>query len=653
MGSSLFVLAIFFLSCSLVSCITSTEFLYPNFTASNLQFVDNFGNFLISRNGTFKASLFNPNGQQTNFYLCVIHMASNAITWSANRNASISNSGKMSLTFNGISITDQDGAFKWSTPPLKASVSALQLTEMGNLVLLDQFNVTLWESFRYPTDTIVIGQNLPVGLLLSSAVSSGDLSTGNYRLAVSASDALLQWQNLTYWKLSMDAKAYTNSNYAVEYMAINQTGLYLFGHNGSVVVIQVNLSPSEFRIAKLDYSGQFNVFSGSSLSREFVGPDDKCQIPFICGRLGLCSDDAASNPTCSCPPNFHAISNSADCVPSDGSYSLSVSCSSTDNNSGSNASLVSYSRLGYGIDYFANDFTMPVKSGVNLSVCEDLCSGDCSCLGVFFENSSGLCFVLQNELGSVMSTTGRNADRLGFIKTLVGSSPTNGNNNFNGQALRFPIVGLVLLPFTGFFLLVALGFFWWRRSRISETEKVKLSYPTSPSSGDLDSFSIPGLPVRFDHSIDDDTSGGGYSSSSSGPPQLVYFPLFALEMHEQGKYLEVADLRLEGRVTSEEVEKLVRVALCCVHEEPALRPNMVSVVGMLECETPVGQPRLESLNFLRFYGRRFTEASTIEENDGQDDFMLYPRANASVSSKMSGSPTSFSYISSQQVSGPR
>ncbi|KAL7263281.1 hypothetical protein ACSBR1_001453 [Camellia fascicularis] len=867
MGSSLFVLAIFFLSCSLVSCITSTEFLYPNFTASNLQFVDNFGNFLISRNGTFKASLFNPNGQQTNFYLCVIHMASNAITWSANRDAPMSNSGKMSLTLDGISITDQDGAFKWSTPPLKASVSALQLTEMGNLLLLDQFNVTLWESFRYPTDTIVIGQNLPLGLLLSSAVSSGDLSTGNYRFAVSASDALLQWQNLTYWKLSMDTKAYTNSNYAVEYMAINQTGLYLFGHNGSVVVIQVNLSPSEFRLAKLDYSGQFNVFSGSSLNREFVGPGDKCQIPFICGRLGLCSDDAASNPICSCPPNFHVIPNSADCVPSDGSYSLSVSCSSTDNNSGSNTSLVSYSRLGYGIDYFANDFTMPVKSGVNLSVCEDLCSADCSCLGVFFENSSGSCFVLQNELGSVMSTTGSDGHRLGFIKTLVGSSPTNGNNNFNGQALRFPIVGLVLLPFTGFFLLVALGFFWWRRSRISKTEKVKLSYPTSPSSGDLDSFSIPGLPVRFEytelkdatdnfntqigsggfgavykgtlpdkslvavkkitnlgiqgmkdfcseiaiignihhvnlvklrgfcaqgrerllvyeymnrgsldrtlfgngpvlewqerveialgtarglaylhsgcqqkiihcdvkpenillhdqfqakisdfglskllgpeqsglfttmrgtrgylapewltssaisdktdvysfgmvlleivsgrkncsirtqsHSIDDDTSGGGYSSSSSGPPQLVYFPLFALEMHEQGKYLEVADLRLEGRVTSEEVEKLVRVALCCVHEEPALRPNMVSVVGMLECEIPVGQPRLESLNFLRFYGRRFTEASTIEENDGQDDFMLYPRANASVSSKMSGSPTSFSYISSQQVSGPR
>lgn len=37
-------------------------------------------------------------------------------------------------------------------------------------------------------------------------------------------------------------------------------------------------------------------------------------------------------------------------------------------------------------------------------------------------------------------------------------------------------------------------------------------------------------------------------------------------------------------MTGDDVEKLVRVALCCVHEEPAFRPTMVSVVGMLDGE---------------------------------------------------------------------
>ena len=85
---------------------------------------------------------------------------------------------------------------------------------------------------------------------------------------------------------------------------MNQTGLFLFGQNGSAVVIQMNLSPSDFRIAKLDASGQFiiSTLSGSVLKQEYIGPEDGCLIPFVCGRLGLCTDDTASNsPVCSCP----------------------------------------------------------------------------------------------------------------------------------------------------------------------------------------------------------------------------------------------------------------------------------------------------------------------------------------------------------------
>ncbi|XP_059631856.1 G-type lectin S-receptor-like serine/threonine-protein kinase At5g35370 [Cornus florida] len=870
MGSLLFFLSVV-LSCYLVSGQPSSEFVYPNFTATNFRFIDSAGSFLFSRNGSFKAAISNPGAQQTNFYLCIIHVASNTITWSANRDAPISNSGKMSLTSSGINITDQDGNFKWSTPPLRSSVSALILTETGNLVLLDQSNGSLWESFHYPTDTIVISQHLVVGTSLSSALSNDDLSTGNYSLAITASDAILQWQGLTYWKLSMDTKAYSNSNYAVEYMAINQTGLYLVGRDGSVVVIQVNLSPSDFRIAKLDHIGQFVVssFSGSDWTQDYVGPVDECQIGNICGKVGLCGYSAGSDdPSCTCPPEFSANSqNTSGCSPSEVSYTLPVACNSSRNNSDSNSSPVSYLKLDYGMAYFANDFTSPVKYGINLSVCQELCSGDCSCLGIFFENSSGSCYVLENVLGSIKSSSTTDSVLLGFIKTLVGSSPTNiGGSDFNSKTVEFPTIALVLLPFTGFILLVALGFFLWRKSRVSRVGEVKSGRGTSPSSGDLDAFSIPGLPIRFDyeeletatdnfkthigsggfgavykgilpdktlvavkkitnvgvqgkkdfcteiavignihhvnlvklrgfcaqgrqrllvyeymnrgsldrtlfgsgpvlewqerieialgtarglaylhsgcdqkiihcdvkpenillqdhfqakisdfglsklltpeqsslfttmrgtrgylapewltssaisektdvysfgmvlleivsgrkncslptqsHSIGDDSSGGGHSSASSGLG-LIYFPLFALEMHEQGKYLELADPRLGGRVTGEEVEKLVRIALCCVHEEPAMRPNMVTVVGMLEGEIPLGQPRMEALNFLRFYGRRFTEASMIEENHGQDNVILYPQANASLANGRSSWHTSFSYISSQEVSGPR
>ncbi|KAF7115842.1 hypothetical protein RHSIM_RhsimUnG0047300 [Rhododendron simsii] len=144
------------------------------------------------------------------------------------------------------------------------------------------------------------------------------------------------------------------------------------------------------------------------------------------------------------------------------------------------------------------------------------------------------------------------------------------------------------------------------------------------------------------------------SSSLSGLEHSTFFPLFALEMHKQRQYLELVDSRLEGRVTSEEeVEKLVRVALCCVHQDPALRPSMANVVGMLEGGYSVGVLRVESLIFLPFFGQRRTEVPRIEAHNVQNGLALFPQANASSNSSSSGSHNSFSYMSSQQVSGPR
>ncbi|KAL9144706.1 hypothetical protein ABFS82_14G313300 [Erythranthe guttata] len=863
------ILNVFFLSFSLVSAVSFTEFVYPNFTASNLRHVDASGSFLFSSNGTFKAAIFNPGSQQIRFYLCVIHVESNTVIWSANRDSPVSKSGTMTLSGNGISITEEGGSLRWSTPPFQSLVSALRLTETGNLVLLDRYNATLWESFRNPTDTIVIGQELRAETVLLSAVSNDDLSVGNYGLALTLSDATLLWKNLTYWKLSMETKAYVNSGYAVEFLAVNQTGLYLFGRNGSAVVIKVNLPLSEFRTAKIDASGQFIIssFFGVAQRHEFVWPIDACQIPFVCGKIGLCTNGVSVNsPACSCPSGFRlsASNNSTNCLPVDGSYSLApVSCKS-DDNKGLNSSRLSFVQLDYGVDYFANDFTLPTNYGVDLSQCRDLCSQDCSCLGIFHENTSGSCYKLENVLGSLISRSTTRNNRLGFIKTVIRASPTDFGVLSNDEA-GFPVIAVVL-PLSGFLFLFAIAILLWRRYSLEEkVKKKKQSFKNSLS--DLE-FTIPGLPLHFDYEelqtatenfktkigtggfgtvykgkLPDKTpvavkritnigaqgkkdfcteiavignihhvnlvklkgycaqrrqwllvyeymnrgsldrtlfgpgpvlewaerveiaigaarglaylhsgcerkiihcdvkpenillhdrlqakisdfglsklltreqsslfttmrgtrgylapewltssavsektdvysfgmvllelvsgrkncglvtkshSRGGNSGSSSvcsSSAGAIYFPFYALEMHEQGRYLELVDPRLRGRVTSEDAEKLVRLGLCCVHEEPGLRPTMVSVVGMLEGEVALCNPRIESLNFLRFYGRRFAEDSVMEEtkNNGA---MVFPdaaaaAANVSDNSTRNATHRYLSYISSQQISGPR
>ncbi|KAK6945571.1 Protein kinase domain [Dillenia turbinata] len=871
MGTSLFslVIAATFFSSSIVLTVSGPLYVDSittlNFTASNYQYIDNSGAFLASNNQIFKATITNPLTQLTNFYFSVIHAPSGTIVWSANRNKPISNSGKVRLTEESLSVIDDSGVIVWSTTQFRSNIASLKLSDDGNLVLLDGSNSSLWQSFENPTDTIILGQRLPVGSSLVSSVSNIDFSEGEYVFSVTSNDGLLRWNGLTYWKLSMEINASIDSYSPVSFLQINGTGLFLFGFNESVIVIHLAITPFNFSIAQLGSEGALTLkrFVGSNWVQDFAWPSSYCQIPFVCDKIGLCSARV-----CSCPLGFHK-STAGGCVPANSLLSL-PSCNASDNGNQLNNSSISYLNLGNNVDYFSNAFMQPAKRGVNLSLCQELCTQNCSCLGLFHGNSSGNCYLLENYLGSVMSSSS-GTDRLGYVKVLVKFSNENPNGT-QSQNQSFPLVGLILIPPSAFLLLltiVFLGIFWWRKHKLSRTGSAKLG-GGDYSSGELELISFSGLPVRFEYeelaaatenfktqigfggfgvvykgtlpdkslvavkkinsigvqgkkefcteiaiigkihhinlvrlkgfcaqgrqrflvyeymnkgSLDrslfengpvlewqerfdialgtarglaylhsgceqkiihcdvkpenillhdnlqvkisdfglskllspeqsclftnlrgtrgylapewltstaisdktdvysygmvlleivrgrkncsmpvqshglenDSTEGDDPSSSTSGlETRPVYFPLLALEMHEEGRYLELADPRLEGRVTSEKVEKLVRVALCCVHEEPAIRPTMSNVVGMLEGSVTVGQPRVESLNFLRFYGRRFTEASRHEgfgEANGNEFFSQ--RNSATFNSTAVDSHNSFSYMSSQQVSGPR
>nr|BAB11487.1 S-receptor kinase [Arabidopsis thaliana] len=834
---STFLLLLLLLSLNLlfvfVSCASSIEFVYPNFTASNLRFVDSSkGAFLLSRNSIFKAGLFSPGGDDssTGFYFSVVHVDSGSTIWSSNRDSPVSSSGTMNLTPQGISVIE-DGKSQipvWSTPVLASPVKSLRLTDAGNLLLLDHLNVSLWESFDFPTDSIVLGQRLKLGMFLSGSVSRSDFSTGDYKFLVGESDGLMQWRGQNYWKLRMHIRANVDSNFPVEYLTVTTSGLALMARNGTVVVVRVALPPSsDFRVAKMDSSGKFIVsrFSGKNLVTEFSGPMDSCQIPFVCGKLGLCNlDNASENQSCSCPDEMRMDA----------------------------ARNISYLELGLGVSYFSTHFTDPVEHGLPLLACHDICSKNCSCLGVFYENTSRSCYLVKDSFGSLslVKNSPENHDLIGYVKLSIRKTNAQppGNNNRGGSS--FPVIALVLLPCSVM--------------RYSSIREKQVTRPGSFESGDLGSFHIPGLPQKFEFeeleqatenfkmqigsggfgsvykgTLPDETliavkkitnhglhgrqefcteiaiignirhtnlvklrgfcargrqlllvyeymnhgslektlfSGNGpvlewqerfdialgtarglaylhsgcdqkiihcdvkpenillhdhfqpkisdfglskllnqeesslfttmrgtrgylapewitnaaisekadvysygmvllelvsgrkncsfrsrsnsvtednnqnHSSTTTTSTGLVYFPLYALDMHEQGRYMELADPRLEGRVTSQEAEKLVRIALCCVHEEPALRPTMAAVVGMFEGSIPLGNPRMESLNFLRFYGLRFAESSMVEGQNGESETMVFHRRESSNSG---GSRQSASYIASQEVSGPR
>ncbi|POO00171.1 GPCR kinase [Trema orientale] len=785
-----------------VSEPTQIHSIHPNFTASQTQFIDNDGAFFYSPNSTFGAAL-KPFMVVTGFYFSIVHVPTDTVIWSANRQTPVSNAAVLSLSVQGLTLAEEADKPIWSTPPLTSPVSAMQLLETGNLVLVGPRSEFLWQSFDHPTDTIVTGQRLPVGKSLAGAASADDFSAGDYRLTLTGEDLVSQWYGQTYWTLSMDPNSIVDSNRykPVSFMEMNSTGLYLYGEDKDsslVIVMRIVLRASSFRIAHLGYDGRFMIRSLSLINgldwvQELVRPVEFCRIPYICGKLGVCmeKENSARETICTCPQHFRLeTTGKSGCLVDGNSFSLSTGCSASGGGGRELESKVpTYLKLGNIVDYFANAFVRPVNRSISLSICQDLCSKN------------------------------PESDQSGYVKVFPVPFPRNITEN---KKRDFPIAGCVLVPMLGFgmvILVLVMVVLWLRRKRTCE--KVAMSLQRWNSSSSTAPGSFPGLPSRYEYeqlvaateNFSTQIGSGGFGtvykgtmadketvvavkkitnsgvqgkkeffteiatigsirhanlvrlkcfcirerqhflvyefmnkgslerilfgketvlewrerfkiiygtaralaylhsgchqkiihcdikpenillndslqvkvsdfglsklldhknsklftvltgtrgylapewltssgitdktdvysfgmvvleivsgqrncsllarscstenegteedglsfSSSCSLERLTYFPSLALEMHKQKRYLELADPRLEGRVSFEDIEKIIRIALCCIHIVPILRPTMDNVVAMLEGRVPLGEPRVEALNFLQYFGGR-------------------------------------------------
>ncbi|XP_072973004.1 G-type lectin S-receptor-like serine/threonine-protein kinase At5g35370 [Typha angustifolia] len=853
--SLLFLLPLFLSLTTTVAGPISTEFLYPNFSASYLHFVDNSGVFLLSPTSLFALSFFNPDESShssSQFYVSLLQYSSHTPVWSANPSSPLTSSAVFAFSSSGLSLSLPGASVVWSTPPLSAAAASLRLLDSGELLLLDSSNASLWSSFAHPTDTLLPNQNLLLGKSLFS---------GNYRFFLTKDDAFLQWSSstsnstfLSYWAISSDLRSTKDSNFPIASMAMNSTGLFLFASGGgNRTVLQLLFPPlsstNEFRLAKLDSSGRLQILSYSpnssspNLNNLLFFPSGDCDLPFACKVLGVCSG-GSNGSSCKCPVGFSTDS-AGGCLPADGSVLFHSDSNSCD--SGGPSSPIAYLNLGNGTGYFANRFSSPTSSGSDISVCRRLCSGNCSCLGFFYRNSSKSCFLLEQQLGSLFESNAEDSSSaIGYIKVVNPPSPPSPGSNTSIVAIA------ILVPLGSITVAVLLisfvGFRWWRRRERKKKNEIKLGQRSEREQEwyqEDQEISIPGLPTRFTFSdleaatdnFNNQIGSGGFGSVykgqlpdktlvavkkitnvgmqgkrefcteiavigsihhknlvklrgfcaegtrrllvlefmshgsldrsifGSGPvlswadrfnvavgaahglaylhsgcehkiihcdvkpenilldehngvkigdfgfakllnpeqsclfttmrgtrgylaPEWltntaisdktdvysfgmvlleivsgrrnwnnqesldVYFPMIALEMHEKRTYEELVDPRLDKQVKREEVERMVKVALCCLHEEPAMRPSMVVVAGMLEGSMEVVDPSVDSLNFLRLYGRGFMQMKRGIGNVRTAGGGSKTTESDNMPSR-SGWSTSLSYMSAQQLSGPR
>ncbi|KAF8393209.1 hypothetical protein HHK36_021450 [Tetracentron sinense] len=476
-------LFILLLSETCIASIRSVGQIKPGFQGSQMTYIDNDGLFLLSNSSNF-AFGFLTTPSITLFLLVVIHMGSSSVVWTANRGSLVKNSDKFVFADNGNVYLEKDDSMVWSTNTADKGVTAMELQDSGNLVLLGNDGKPLWQSFSHPTDTLLSDQNFFDGMRLVSDPNANNLS---YYLEIKSGDMILYGGFQTpqpYWSTAKETRKTINkvggevtsaslTSNSWRFYDLNETLLWQF-------IFSENTDPNVTWSAVLGTDGHISFYNlqngGSNGAEPKKIPQDSCSTPEPCDPYNICNGDKR----CQCPA---VLSSRPNCKP--GTVS---SCNS------SNGGSVELLNVGDGLNYFALDF-VPPHSKSDLNGCKGVCLSNCTCLALFFENSSGNCFLF-DQLGSLQQSGQGSTGFVSYIKVLSngdhGLNP-GGEGSSSGQK-HFPIIVIiVVVTVLVIVCLLYLGFrFIWRKKRL----------PASPQgASEEDNFleNLSGMPIRFSY----------------------------------------------------------------------------------------------------------------------------------------------------------
>ncbi|XP_014516009.1 putative receptor protein kinase ZmPK1 [Vigna radiata var. radiata] len=358
--------------------------------------VENFKEDVIvsSPEKTFTAGFYAV-GQNAFCFAIWYTRSPDTVVWMANRDRPLN--GKRStlslLTTGNLVLTDAGQFQVWSTNTAAESNQVqLRLYDNGNLVLLESRNssseVVIWQSFDFPTDTLLPGQPLTKSGSLVSSRSGSNYSSGFYRLFFDSENVLrIMYQgpqvSSVYWPdpwlqnnnfgnggAGNGRSTYNDSRVAV----LDDLGYLVSSDNFTFRTIDYGTVLQ--RRLTLDHDGSARVYSKKDGEEKWtmVGEfrSHPCYAHGICGANSYCRYDPPSGRKCSCLPGHSWVDRkdwSQGCKPT-----FEHLCSS--NNRTKNESrflrIPDVDFYGYDYGYFGN---------YTYQQCENLCSEMCECRG--------------------------------------------------------------------------------------------------------------------------------------------------------------------------------------------------------------------------------------------------------------------------------
>lgn len=486
----------------------------PGFQASQMEWVDQSGRFLLSNNSAFSLGFY-TGVDVTTFVLNIIHIDSAQAIWTANRRQLVGSSDKFVFEENGNVYLKKGNDNAWSTYTAGKKVTAMELLDSGNLVLLGENDTILWQSFSSPTDTLVSGQEFTEGMSLKSFPNTNNMSA---YLNISLGDLILSAGYRTpqvYWSMKGDSRRtnFSNSNGNVHSVVLGLNSWNFYDQNKTLLwqfVFSGNSDPSALWAAILGSNGMItfvNLQKGKSRNAEATRiPENSCSVPEYCNPYEICYFES----WCQCPPALNG-----NCGP----QPLS-SCSSSYRS-------VHFAYIGEKLDYFALGFVTPsLKSNVN--ACIEACRSNCSCNVLLFNSSSGHCFLF-DQIGNFERSDPTLNGYVSYMK-VSNISGANGSKNIKKEAI---VIAVII--FATVVVIAGLAYigFWYHQKKKSLPD---YSEETLEEDNFLDSLS--GMPIRFSYGDLSRATKNFSSKIGQGGFGSVYVGVLADGTHLAVKKLE-------------------------------------------------------------------------------------------------------------------
>ncbi|KAJ0983578.1 hypothetical protein J5N97_011833 [Dioscorea zingiberensis] len=480
---------------------------------------------LTSKGENFVLGFFTPtntSNTSSKFYIGIWYFKVSKLkpVWVANRDTPVSdtNSSVLQISQDGnLVLLDQDKSLIWSTNATISynSTVAAVLGDDGNLVLRDLYNSSkvFWQSIENPADTwlpggkIAFNRTAGVSQKLISWKNSENPAPGIFSMEIDPveSQYLLKWNGTkTYWNTgSWNGHIFSGvpemrDSYIYDFDFINnsQESYFNYSLKGGTTII------SRFI---MDVSGQIKMLNWVDYNKEWTQfwaqPKTQCQVIRLCGPFGTCNEEKGQY--CSCLRGFSPKS------PEDWALSdYSGGCSrDVQLQCGGNSSTnyvepdkflqISSVRL-------PEDIGQSLQVGSSAADCEQACLSDCSCTAYSYSNNCSLWYGELLDLQEQYS----GPDRGGTLYLRLAASELPSNKGKKRTVLVFGVVVGVVAACLACVAVLIWILVWRRRRR-------QLSTASKLVEGTLVAFRYSDL-QRVTKNFSDQLGVGGFGSVFKG-----------------------------------------------------------------------------------------------------------------------------------------